>query len=373
MKIVIDSKIPYIKGYAELLGETVYIPGGEISPADIKDADAMIIRTRTHCNKGLLEGSNVKFVATATIGYDHIDTAYMKEAGISWTNCPGCNAHSVAQYIECCLLQLAAHGCWQKEDSLSPITAPIDVHTLDRSVFKQLTLGIIGVGNVGRAVLAEAKRMNFADILLCDPPRADREGKEGFSSLDEIAQKADIITFHTPLTHSPATPYPTFHMANKRFFEMLKPSAVVINSSRGEVVDTLALKQAISSNKIRAAVIDTWEDEPHIDLQLLQQAFIGTPHIAGYSADGKANGTRMALQAVAEFFGHDTSVFDDIKAPTLPADYSYYPEGNGRLIAPELKFYDPTRDTIALKSSPEQFELLRGNYPLRRESNSLEQ
>ena len=370
MKIVIDSKIPYIKGYAEFLGETIYKPGAEICPADIKDADAMIIRTRTHCDKVLLEGSNIKFIATATIGYDHIDTAYLKETGISWTNCPGCNAHSVAQYIECCLLQLAAHGCWQKEGRLSPITAPIEARTLDRNIFNQLTLGIVGVGNVGRAVLAEAKRMNFANILLCDPPRADREGEKGFSSLDEIAQKADIITFHTPLTHSLSTPYPTFHMANERFFNMLKPSVVVINSSRGEVVDTLALKQAISNKKIRAAVIDTWENEPQIDLQLLQQTFIGTPHIAGYSADGKANGTRMALQAVAQFFGHDASVFDEIKAPTLPAGYSYHPDGNGHLIAPELKFYDPTRDTIALKSSPDQFERLRGNYPLRREMNS---
>ena len=366
MKIVIDNKIPYIKGYAEMLGETVYKPGADICRDDLKDADAMIIRTRTHCNQELLEGTNVKFIATATIGYDHIDTEYLRNAGIKWTNCPGCNANSVAQYIECCLLQLAAHGCWDT-DKLSAITEPTHLTNIDRKVFHRLTLGIVGVGNVGRAVLAAAQRMQFARIMLCDPLRAEIEGREGFSTLEEVAREADIITFHTPLTHSSVSPYPTFHMANESFFHSLKPSAVVINSSRGEVVDTAALKQALHNNALRAAIIDTWENEPQIDQELLQQVFIGTPHIAGYSADGKANGTRMSLTAVAHFFKLDAKPFQSISAPTPPIGYSYYPEGKGHLLAPELKFYDPTHDFLTLLSAPEKFECIRGNYPLRRE------
>lgn len=368
MKIVIDNKIPYIKGYAEMLGETVYKPGADICSADLKDADAMIIRTRTHCNRELLEGTNVKFIATATIGYDHIDTKYLHDAGISWTNCPGCNANSVAQYIECCLLQLAAHNCWGT-GNLSPITQPTHLTDIDREIFHQLTLGIVGVGNVGRAVLAAAKRLHFARIMLCDPLRAEMEGREEFSTLDEVAREADVITFHTPLTHPANSPYPTFHMANETFFHSLKPTAVVINSSRGEVVDTAALKQALRNNALRTAIIDTWENEPLIDQELLQQVFIGTPHIAGYSADGKANGTRMALEAVAHFFGLDAKPFKSISAPTLPTGYSYYPEGEGHLMADELKLYDPTRDFLALLYAPEKFENIRGNYPLRREKS----
>lgn len=367
MKIVIDSKIPYIKGYAEQLGKTLYKAGASINKNDLVDADALIIRTRTHCNKALLEGTNVKFIATATIGYDHIDTAYLKEAGITWTNCPGCNANSVAQYVESCLLQLSVHGCWQNT-MLIPATASLQgVELPYHPDFSQLTLGIVGVGHVGSAVLNMAKRLGFGRILLCDPPRAEREGENVFSTLKEVAQVADVITFHTPLTHDETSAYPTYHLADHAFFAMLKPTAVVINSSRGEVVDSLALKQALAQHKLRTAIIDTWENEPHIDTTLLNQVFIGTPHIAGYSADGKANGTRMSLQAVAQFFGKDPTIFNAVCPPILPQGYCYYPEGEGYLVAEELKFYDPVRDFVTLKQTPEKFEELRGNYPLRRE------
>ena len=367
MKIVIDSKIPYIRGYAEQLGQTFYKAGASITRDDLLDADALIIRTRTHCNKALLEGTKVKFIATATIGYDHIDTAYLKEAGIAWTNCPGCNANSVAQYVESCLLQLSLHECWQNT-MLTPSTAPLNgVEEKFHPKFSQLTLGIVGVGHVGSAVLKMAKRLGFGRILLCDPPRAEREGENAFSSLKEVAQVADVITFHTPLTHAKTSAYPTYHLANQAFFDMLKPTAVVINSSRGEVVDTLALKQALEQHKLRTAIIDTWEDEPRIDTSLLNQVFIGTPHIAGYSADGKANGTRMSLQAVARFIGKDPAMFNAVCPPVMPQNYSYYPEGDGQQMAEELKFYDPVRDFVALKQHPEKFEELRGNYPLRRE------
>lgn len=367
MKLVIDAQIPFMQGFAEQLGEVRYLPGADITPADVRDADALIVRTRTHCDRQLLDGSAVRFIATATIGFDHIDTDYLHSAGIGWTNCPGCNARSVAQYVECALLQLAAHGCWS-DGELTPVSMPIAASDLDRSVFSRLTLGIVGVGHVGSQVLEMARRLGFGRILLCDPPRAEKEG-EAFvhTSLETLARECDVVTFHTPLTSSP-TPHPTFHLADEAFFRLLKPTAVVINSSRGEVVSNVALKQALQQHGIRAAVIDTWENEPSIDRDLLRLAFIATPHVAGYSADGKANGTRMSLQAVARFFHLPEAPFAQVKAPALPEGFEYCPElSNGRYV-PELRLYDPARDTMDLLHAPERFEYQRGHYPLRRES-----
>lgn len=373
LKLLIDSKIPYMRGFAERLGEVRYLSGNEITADDVRDVDALIIRTRTRCDRNLLEGSRVRFIATATIGFDHLDTTYLAEAGIAWTNCPGCNADSVAQYVECALLLLSAHG-WDGAVPTPPASLPslgtaTDAATRqqpDRTLFQGLTLGIVGVGNVGKRVEAMAQRLGFGRILRCDPPRAEKEGTSGFVSLKEIAAEADVITFHTPLTQAPAA-HPTFHLADAAFFQSLSRCPIVLNSARGEVVDTEALKKALATHKVRAAVIDTWENEPQIDRELLNQVFLGTPHIAGYSADGKANGTRMALQAVAKFFGLDSSFCSEIQAPTLPQGFAYYPEGEGHRLAPELRLYDPTRDYEALRSNPTQFESLRGNYPLRRE------
>lgn len=367
MKLVIDSKIPFIRGFAELLGETVYVDGAAISASDVRDADALIVRTRTRCDASLLEGSKVRFIATATIGYDHLDVEYLEKKGIAWTNCPGCNAKSVAQYVQNALLLLAAHDCWKENAPLTPATAMVT--GLERDVFKKLTLGIVGVGHVGSQVLRMAQELGFGQILLCDPPRQEREKSEAhFSSLEEVARKADIITFHTPLTREgEGSKYPTYHLAGEFFFSMLRPNAVIFNTSRGEVVETEALKRAMRDNHVRAAVIDTWENEPGIDRELLHDAFLATPHIAGYSADGKSNGTRMALQAVARFFGKDDAIFEKICPPSLPLHFAYYPEGNGYKVAEELRLYDPVRDSVALKGKPEAFEQLRGNYPLRRE------
>lgn len=410
MRIIIDNKIPFIQGFAEKLGEAIYLPGADITPHDVKTADALIIRTRTRCNRQLLEGSRVKFIATATIGYDHLDTQYLKEAGISWTNCPGCNAKSVAQYVQNALLLLAIHGCWDKTRKFTSATAPVKPDDLDRSVFSRLTLGIVGVGHVGTQVKLMAERLGFKTILLCDPPRAEQEaslsekeedkGKEPQSlnteqkarlleeknreeneakqpsgntyvTLDEIAQRADVITFHTPLTHQP-TPHPTYHLAGDAFFRRVKRGAVLFNTSRGEVVSTEALKQALSEGRLSTAVIDTWEQEPHIDLDLLENVFLGTPHIAGYSADGKANGTRMALQAVARHFGMDAEQFNVVAPPALPVGFaSYLPLDRTAAFCPELRLYNPLRDSQSLKIHPYIFEKLRGNYPLRREQSTL--
>ena len=336
MKVIVDNKIPYIKGNIEKIAdEVVYLPGHAFTKEDVKDADALIVRTRTLCNAELLEGSRVKFIATATIGFDHIDVAYCREAGIAWTNCPGCNAGSVEQYVHASLLLLKYYKGLELEKS---------------------TLGIVGVGHVGKRVQRMAEALGMR-VLLNDPPREDN-GENGFVGLQTIAEECDVITFHTPLNREGK--YRTFHLADAAFFGGLKRTPYIINSSRGEVVDASALLQALEEGKVKDAVIDTWEGEPDISLELLQKVFVGTPHIAGYSADGKANATRMSLEALCRYFGK-TAEFD-IVPPALPEQtYSENPE------EAYLQVYNPMEDSVRLKENPEKFEWFRGNYPLRRE------
>lgn len=335
MKIVVDDKIPYIKGQIEQIsGQVVYMRGSDISASDVKDADVLIVRTRTRCNRDLLEGSTVRLVVTATIGYDHIDADYLAEAGIKWTNCPGCNATSVRQYVHNSLIILGM---------LRP----------------GLTVGVVGVGHVGSLVAADLAEAGL-HVLKCDPP-LEESGAEGcFVNLDRIAEEADIITFHTPLSKDGV--HPTFHLADKDFFASLKRCPLIINSSRGEVVDNDALVRALDSGNVCNAVVDTWEGEPDLNAELLQRAVIATPHIAGYSADGKANATRMSLQAVCDFFGMPFTL--NICPPELPEELR--PTSNDPFER-ALQLYDPMEDTKRLKQSPEKFEWLRGNYPLRRE------
>ena len=342
MLIIIDDKIPFIRGEAEKLGEVRYIPGAKITPEDVREADVLITRTRTLCNKALLEGSKVQFIATATIGYDHLDVDYLREAGIAWTNCPGCNATSVAQYVESSLLLLAEEG-------------KIDL--------SDCTVGVVGVGNVGRRVVERLERMGCR-VLLNDPPRAEREADFAPSavSLAALQRQCDVITIHTPLVTDGV--HPTLHLVNADFLKGLKRRPILINAGRGEVVDGAALSLALDEGFVSAAVIDTWENEPAINRELLRKVYLGTPHIAGYSADGKANGTRMSLEAVARHFNKEVTF--EVSAPALPEGYAYYPD---KAVAPDspLRFYDPRRDSDALKANPELFEQLRGDYPLRRE------
>ena len=268
MKIIIDDKIPYIKEAAEKIAdEVIYAPGKDFTRELIQDADALIIRTRTHCNRELLEGSKVKFIATATIGFDHIDTEYCKQAGIEWANAPGCNSASVAQYIQSSLL------VWK---------------SLQNKKLDELTIGIIGVGNVGSKVAKAAQDFGMR-VLLNDLPREEKEGGTTFTPLERIAKECDIITFHVPLYKEGK--YKTFHLADEKFFRSLQRKPVIINTSRGEVIETNALLEAIDNGTISDAVIDVWEHEPEINRELLDKVLIGTPHIAGYSADGKANAT----------------------------------------------------------------------------------
>lgn len=342
MKIIVDDKIPFIQGQVEKLGTAVYLPGAAISAADVKDADVVVTRTRTRCNAELLEDSSVKFVATATIGFDHIDVPFMERSGIAWTNCPGCNATSVAQYVESSLLLLEAENIIN---------------------LKHCTVGVVGVGNVGRRVAERIEALGCR-VLLNDPPRAKAEADfaQQHVSMDELQSACDVITFHTPLVEGGE--HPTFHLASQSFFAKLQKRPVIINAGRGEVVDTQALLQALANGKVSEAIIDTWEGEPNIHRELLEKVFIGTPHIAGYSADGKANGTRMSLEAIAKHFGLDAHF--EVCPPALPKDFCYYPEG-GTPTDERLRLYDPRRDSNALKANPEDFEYLRGHYPLRRE------
>jgi len=336
MKVIVDNKIPYIReALTSLVDEALFFPASQITADKVKDADALIIRTRTQCNQALLEGSNVKFIATATIGYDHIDTDYCRQAGISWTNAPGCNASSVAQYLQSSLLLL------QRDKGFE---------------LKNKTIGIVGVGNVGRKVAEVAKQLGMR-VLLNDPPRQAAEGDESFCSLQQLAEECDVITFHTPLNKVGS--YKSYHLADEVFFRTLKRTPFIINTSRGEVVETQALLAALNGGQIADAIVDVWENEPAIDYNLLNKVYIGTPHIAGYSADGKANATRMALEALCAHFSLPHEDFG-ITPPPPPV---------GVNPADPLSYYDPRRDSQALKSSPGQFESLRGNYPLRREQD----
>ncbi|MCM1421418.1 MAG: erythronate-4-phosphate dehydrogenase [Bacteroides sp.] len=338
MKAVIDDKIPFIKGAVEtLVDEVVYLRGSAITSADVRDADILIVRTRTCCNRDLLQGSKVRLVVTATIGYDHIDTEYCREAGIRWANCPGCNAASVRQYIHNSLLVLGL---------LCP----------------GITIGVVGVGHVGELVAADCRAAGM-DTLLCDPLRRDRGetfNGQPFVDMEEIARNADIVTFHTPLTHTGK--YPTYHLADSRFFDSLLRRPVLVNTSRGAVVDNEALLKALCDGRVREAVVDTWENEPEISAALLDKVAIGTPHIAGYSADGKANATRMALAVVCDFLGCACTF--DIQPPELPEELRPTSDNPNERA---LQLYDPRVDSRRLKACPSEFEYFRGNYALRRE------
>lgn len=344
MRVIADNKIPYIREALERIAdEVLYVPGGEFTPELVREADALVVRTRTRCDRRLLEGSRVQFIATATIGYDHIDADYCRRAGIGWSNAPGCNAASVAQYVESALLLL------ERERGLCGAASG------------SVTVGVVGVGHVGTRVAEVARRLGMR-VLLCDPPRAEREGEEGFLPLERLAEECDVLTFHVPLSREGR--HRTFHLADGTFFRSLRRRPVIVNTSRGEVVETAALREALDEGRVSDAVIDVWENEPDIDLTLLNKVYIGTPHIAGYSADGKANATRMALDALCRHFGIAASYC--IEPPRPPQEVIVAATRADAL----LQIYDPRRDSRALKAHPERFEALRGDYPLRREEGA---
>lgn len=352
MKIVCDNKIPFLRGVLEPYAEVVYLPGRETTPEVVRDADAVITRTRTKCDAALLEGSSVKVIATATIGYDHIDTAWCEEHGIVWRNAPGCNSWSVKQYIATVLCTLARR------------------HGLELA---GMTLGVVGVGNVGSKV-AEAAALLGMRVLLCDPPRARREGEKAFVSLDEIIAGCDIITLHVPLSREGEDA--TWHLFDAARLASLRPGQFLINSSRGPVVDNAALKAALQQKRLRGAVLDVWEGEPEPDRGLMDLLDIATPHIAGYSADGKANGTMASVRTVASVLGLPLTQWrpEEIPAPPQPLRFRLEAAGKSRqqvLSEALLHTYDPLTDDRALRADPASFEQLRGDYPVRREPTAF--
>lgn len=340
MKFVIDKAIPFINGVLEPYGETVYLEGPSIGPADIADADAMLIRTRTRCNADLLDSSPVKLIATATIGTDHIDLDYCSRYGIHTCNAAGCNAGSVMNYVLSAIYGTAARK---------------------RIRLEGFKVGIIGVGNVGSRVASALRLLGF-NVLLCDPPRAEAEGPALFCDLDYLLRNSDIVTLHVPLNES------TRRMADAAFFSKMKVGAFFINASRGEVVveeDLLA-----SIHKLGPVILDTWCNEPDINWELASKVDIATPHIAGYSYQGKLLGTAMTVRSVARYFGIK-ELYEFFPNPgdepkdAVKLDLRGLSQGQ---IASTLQYNYPIfTDDFMFRIHPDEFERLRENYRYRRE------
>lgn len=328
-KIVIDADIPFIRGRLEPWADTLYVDQFGFTPENVADADAMIIRTRTRCNRDLLEGSAVKLIATATIGMDQFDLDWCRGAGIECVNAPGCNAPGVAQYVWSVLLR----------SGFDP---------------KRMTLGVVGHGNVGSIVADWGRRLG-ARVLVSDPPKRDA-GTLGCDDtpLDTILKEADAVTLHVPMTRSGE--YPTHHLIGERELALMRPGARLVNAARGPVVDNAAWRKAVAEGRVRAFV-DTWEGEPDLDRELLRLAEVATFHIAGYSTEGKQRATRMALEAVGRRFGWD------IDLSGLAGEY-VCPELTERKI---IDSFDPTPIDEALRADPAAFDTLRRDYVFRPE------
>ena len=347
IKIVADDKIPFLKGVLEPYADITYLPGKLIGNEQLKETDALLIRTRTKCTEHLLKDTKVSFIGTATIGFDHIDTRFCESHHIRWTNAPGCNSSSVQQYIAAALLKMA--GDFQFN-------------------LKERTIGIIGIGNVGKKIEKLARNLGM-NVLLNDPPRAREEGDKDFIDLDTLITKSDIVTLHVPLNIVGKDK--TYHLFNDKLIRMMKKGAWLINSSRGEVIETLALKKALRAGRLGGVVLDVWENEPDIDHELLDKAFIATPHIAGYSADGKANGTAMVINVLCNAFKFP---LQDWYPKVIPQPHIHEITINAGNKNPEdiireavLQTYNINEDDIKLRFSPSDFEKQRGEYPVRRE------
>ncbi len=278
MKIIADANIPFVAECFSSIGEVQAVGGREITPGVVGDADVLLVRSITQVNADLLAGSKVRFAATATIGVDHIDIDFLKQKHIGFASAPRSNANSAAEYVIAGLLE-AGRKC--------------DINLEGKSI------GIIGVGNVGSRVAKKCAALGMK-IYLNDPPLQRQTGQAKYLPLEELYD-CDVITFHTPLTFEGIDK--TYHLANEKFFKSLKNGCIFINASRGGVVNSEALKTVIQSGRLKTVVLDVWENEPNIDMELLEMVDIGTPHIAGYSLDGKISGLIMIYNAVCEHFG----------------------------------------------------------------------
>ena len=340
IKIVVDQAVPFLRGVFDPYATVVYKEGALIGREDVRNADALIVRTRTHCGPALLEGSDVKIIATATIGTDHINMPWCDAHGILVRNAAGCNAGGVMNYVISALYGVASRKAIRLDGSI---------------------LGIVGVGNVGKRVERVAGYLGFK-VLKNDPPRAAAEGPEGFCDLDYLLANSDVVTMHVPLDST------TLGMCDESFFEKMRPGTIFINASRGEVVVDAALKRAIP--KLGPVILDTWNNEPDIDLELMGMVDIATPHIAGYSYQGKQNGTAASVRALARFFGFEKLYeffpkTELLELESIKLDLKGKTQGE---IAPVLQYNYPIfTDDFMFRMDPGQFENLRSNYQYRRE------
>ncbi|WP_417597417.1 4-phosphoerythronate dehydrogenase PdxB [Oceanospirillum sp.] len=361
MHIIADENIPLVQEFFSELGTIETLPGRSMTQKQIQKADVLLVRSITNISPALLEGSKVRFVATATIGCDHIDQEYLAANNIGFANAPGCNANSVVEYVLSVLSLLA-----DQEDF----------------ILKEKTVGIIGAGNVGRRLKDRLQEIGIK-VLVNDPPRALTEGAEGFTDLDELLGQSDIISMHTPLIKH--GDHPTLHLLNETRINKLKPETVLINSGRGSAVDTVALKRRLQEKGDLVTVLDVWESEPDIDYELLELVDIGTPHIAGYSLDGKLGGTEMVYRAVCGYFGLPArkKLGQLIPEPPLrKLSFSNQAHRWQATLTAIRACYDVRNDDMALRrafskarrqnqSLGQAFDELRRTYPVRREFDTL--
>jgi len=351
IKIIADNKIPFLKGVLEPFVKISYLDPFQITRETVKDAEALLVRTRTKCDSELLEGSTIKFIGTATIGFDHIDTELCEINGTKWINAPGCNSSSVQQYVVSALLTIAK---------------------LKKMQLDSITIGIVGVGNVGSKVQKAANILGLK-ILLNDPPRERKEGNEKFVGLDQLVEESDILTIHVPLNMNGIDK--TFHLVNDEFFKKFNKGMIIINTSRGEVIDTNSLRNAIKNEKVISSVLDVWENEPKIDIKLMNLVDIATPHIAGYSIEGKANATAACVNSLNKYFNlglAENWYPNNLPLPARSKEIIIECNGKSRQ---EIFFeginstYNITEDDKRLRNDVTNFEQQRVEYPTRREFN----
>jgi erythronate-4-phosphate dehydrogenase len=347
LKIVADPNIPFVTEAFGPLGEVRLVHGREITADTVRDADILLVRSITPVNAALLDGSRVRFVATATIGFDHVDQEYLTRKRIGFARAEASNANSVAEYVVAAMLSVAMSRKFHLRDK---------------------TLGVIGVGNVGSRVVRYAEALGLR-VLQNDPPRQRAEKLQHFVSLERVVAEADIITLHVPLAREGADA--TFHLFDKDRLDALEDrKPVLLNTARGAVVDNRALLKAIDGERLGGVVLDVWENEPNISPELLDVVDIGTPHIAGYSFDGKVNGVRMIYEAVCEFFNIPPEWTPKLPPPPIPRLRVLVEPGTDdedALHDAVRRVYDIAADDAALRKSVRQFDKLRAEYPVRRE------
>ena len=358
MRIVADENIPLLDEFFAGFGEIRRLPGRSIDAAAVADADLLLVRSVTQVDRALLDGSAVKFVGTCTIGTDHLDLDYFQQAGITWASAPGCNARGVVDYVLGSLLVLAEQQ-------------GVDLATR--------TYGVVGAGQVGSRLLKVLRGLGWR-VLVCDPPRQALEGGD-FVSLQQVLAECDVISLHTPLER--LGEHPTYHLFDHARLAALKPGSWLINASRGAVVDNQALRELLPQRSDLQVVLDVWEGEPQADVELAALCRIATPHIAGYSLDGKLRGTAQIYQALCQHLGVAPSVELQQLMPAawlseLTIDASADPAWALASICRAV--YDPRRDDADFRRSLQgdaamrraAFDGLRKHYPMRREIDGLE-